>query len=50
MLVDGFRAAEILKEKDPEAYNLLSRTVTQFRDIGKDYREFNKLNSSTFIV
>lgn len=50
MLVDGFKAAEILKEKDPDAYKRLSDTVVQFRDIGSDYRKFNKLNKMPFFV
>jgi len=50
MLADGFKAAEIIKEKNPEAFNILRTTVLQFRDVGSDYRKFNKLNQMPIFV
>jgi len=48
ILSDGFKAAHLLKKRNPEAHKLLSTTVMGFRDIGEDYRKFNKLHKTTF--
>ena len=41
--MDGFHVAEELKEKNPEAFDLLSTTRFQFVDFGKDmFGEFDK--------
>ncbi|KAJ7391731.1 Gamma-butyrobetaine dioxygenase [Desmophyllum pertusum] len=41
--VDGFHAAQQLKENDPNTFNLLSTTRFAFVDFGKDaFGEFNK--------
>ncbi len=50
MLVDGFHAANILKEKSPGAYDLLSTTAMNFRDIGSDFKDFDKLNRTSIFV
>ena len=41
---------QVLRERNPEAFRLLSETIVRFRDVGKDYRKFNKLNQTTFFV
>lgn len=50
MLIDGFKAAEILKKTNPEAFKIMDETVIRFRDIGQDYTKFNKLNITKFFV
>lgn len=50
MLVDGFKCVSVLKERNPEAHKLLSETVLRFRDIGSDFRKFNKLNRNPIFV
>ena len=49
MLCDGFKAANQLKQVDPEAYRVLSETLVGFRDIGEDFRKFDKLNWATIL-
>eukprot|EP00095_Tigriopus_kingsejongensis_P006085 snap_masked-scaffold712_size108441-processed-gene-0.9 protein:Tk06085 transcript:snap_masked-scaffold712_size108441-processed-gene-0.9-mRNA-1 annotation:"hypothetical protein BRAFLDRAFT_212201" len=43
-LADGFKAAHLLKARNPQAYDLLANTTLNFRDNGTDYIKFNKLN------
>jgi len=43
MLADGFKAAAILKERDPEKHRLLSTQGAYFKDIGDDYVKFNSI-------
>jgi len=50
MLVDGFKAAQLLKEREPQSFDVLKNTVVRFRDVGSDYRKFNKLNKMPFFV
>jgi len=50
MLCDGFHVAEVLKRTNPEMYDLLSNSVTYFRDIGKEYTEFDKLSQYPFLI
>ncbi|EDV24687.1 uncharacterized protein TRIADDRAFT_25731 [Trichoplax adhaerens] len=47
--VDGFRAATQLKEKYPEAFNLLVKYPIRYYDVGKDYITFNQLTQHPII-
>ncbi len=50
LLVDGFQAAETLRASNPAAHHILSNTMLNFRDVGTDYRKFNKLNQMPIFV
>lgn len=39
-VVDGFHMAEQLRKEDPEAFRILTSTLVDFTDTGKDYCDF----------
>lgn len=50
MLADGFQAAQKLKEKYPEKYQLLANTITCFKDVGSELTEFDKMSQHPFLI
>ena len=40
-IVDGFNVCRKLKEKNPQAFQILSSTFVDFTDIGVDYCDFS---------
>ena len=50
MLCDGFYCAEKLRQTNPEWYQLLSTTITSWRDIGQDYIKFDKITQKPFLM
>lgn len=40
-IVDGFNVCQKLKEKNPQAFHILSSTFVDFTDIGIDYCDFS---------
>ena len=50
MLCDGFHCAEKLRQTNPEWYELLSTTITSWRDIGQDYIKFDKITQKPFLM
>uniref|UniRef100_A0A8C5D3B4 gamma-butyrobetaine dioxygenase n=2 Tax=Gouania willdenowi TaxID=441366 RepID=A0A8C5D3B4_GOUWI len=39
-MVDGFHAAEVLRQEDGEAFRILSSLLVDFNDVGTDYCDF----------
>ena len=50
MLCDGYHCANLLREKYPAYYQLLSNTNTSFKDIGQDYIQYDKITQKPFLM
>lgn len=50
MLTDGFQAAKLLKRDNPDMYSLLSSNVISFRDVGRDFTQFDKITQLPFFI
>ncbi|KAK3528435.1 hypothetical protein QTP86_034248 [Hemibagrus guttatus] len=48
-VVDGFHMAELLRRKDPEAFNTLSSLYIDYTDVGSDYCDFSVQSKNRII-